>query len=245
MTLKWRRLGKSIEGISMDKKKFLQSKRMLLLLLGCLFLFSGCSLANASASDSKELDLNNPDTRIAVEIGTVTEAAAREAFPDAKYISVPDLSNGFLAVTSGKADSFAVDKSAFESYIKSGGTELSVYGDTTIGEAGKVAVGISPSARIPDAEEKINLFLAEMREDGILDDMRQRWVVSHDYVMPEITVPENPEFTITVGTTGLMEPYTFYKGTEIIGFDVELMRRFAQWCNAELVIVHKVPKDGT
>lgn len=33
-----------------------------------------------------------------------------------------------------------------------------------------------------------------------------------------------------------MEPHSFYEGTELTGHNVELMRRFAQWCNAKLVV---------
>src|SRR5699024_11864806 len=31
-------------------------------------------------------------------------------------------------------------------------------------------------------------------------------------------------------------PYSFYQDNELVGFDLELMYRFALWCNAELVI---------
>lgn len=54
--------------------------------------------------------------------------------------------------------------------------------------------------------------------------------------MPEIAEAENPDFTITIGTTGLAEPYSFYEGETLTGFDIELMQRFALWANAELVI---------
>lgn len=66
--------------------------------------------------------------------------------------------------------------------------------------------------------------------------MRERWLIRHDYTMPEIAQAANPQDTITVGTTGLSEPYSFYEGTEPTGYDFELMKRFALWCDAKLVV---------
>lgn len=195
---------------------------------------SGEASENAAAGSA--LDLDAADTVIAVESSTVTESTAREIYPDAQYIYVDSASDGFLAVSSGKADAYATDKITYESYMVSGGTGLSVYGGATIGEAGEVAVGISPKSGLDDAEGLINSFLEDMEADGILEDMRQRWLINNDYEMPEIEAPDDPDITITIGTTGLLEPYTFYEGTRLTGFDVELMNRFALWSNAALVV---------
>lgn len=185
---------------------------------------------------SETYDLNRASATIAIETGTTTETAARTTYPQAKFIIVDDAIDGFLTVTSKKADAFAVDKTTFESYLAGGNQGLRVYGNTTIGEPGNVAVAVSPVTKIPDAETKINDFLTEMSENGTLDEMRNRWLVAHDYTMPDIAAAENPTFTITVGTTGLVEPYSFYEGTDLTGYDLELMKRFAKWCNANLAV---------
>ena len=33
-----------------------------------------------------------------------------------------------------------------------------------------------------------------------------------------------------------MEPFTFYMDNQLTGYDIELMQRFACWCNAKLVV---------
>ncbi len=197
---------------------------------GTVFL---CRTENVDGAET--FDLNREAAVIAIETGTTTETAARASYPRAKFIIVEDAIDGFLSVKNGKADAFAVDKTTFESYIASGNEGLRIYGNTTVGEPGNVAVAISPATEIPDAEDKINTFLAEMSENGTLEDMRRRWLVEHDYTMPEIVEAEEPEGIITVGTTGLVEPYSFYEGTQLTGYDLELMKRFAGWCNAKLV----------
>ena len=179
-------------------------------------------------------DLNQPDTVLAIEVGTATEAAARAEFPKAQFITVPDVPNGFLAVTGDKAAGYAVNKISFERYLAGGGEGLKIYRDRTIGEVCNVAVGVSRESRLEDPTGKINAFLEQARSDGTLEDMRRRWLIEDDFKMPEIEVPENPDYTIRVGTTGLVEPYSFYQDEELTGFDIELMKRFALWSNAEL-----------
>ena len=185
---------------------------------------------------SESINLNDDGTIIAVEPGIPTEAAAKKSFPNADYIYVNDATNGYLAVSTKKADAYAINKSTFESYLSSGDKGLHIYENKVFGDLGNISVGISPVTKIPDAKKKINDFLAEMKENGTLVDMQQRWVIDHNYTMPDIEEAENPDFTVVVGTTGLIEPYSFYIGTDISGFDIELMKRFALWCNAKLVI---------
>ncbi len=173
---------------------------------------------------------------IAVEVGTTTESAARETYPDAEYIYVNSAADGYLAVQSGKADAFAVSKTAYESSVAVGVSGLRVHSDGVIGTPGSTAVAVSPKTEIAGALNNINDFLDEIEADGTLEDMKQRWIIEQDYTMPEIAKAENPQYTIRVGTTGIFEPYSFYQDEELTGFDVELMQRFALWCNADLEI---------
>ena len=75
-----------------------------------------------------------------------------------------------------------------------------------------------------------------MRADGTLDDMYNRWVVRNDETMPDIAAPEHAQLRLRVATTGTTPPYTYYVGTDLRGYDIELARRFAAWLGAELEI---------
>lgn len=66
--------------------------------------------------------------------------------------------------------------------------------------------------------------------------MYMRWVVEGDYHMPQIDAPASPERVIKIGTTGLAEPYSFCQGTELTGYDIELIKRLAVWANASIDI---------
>ncbi|NCC77395.1 MAG: transporter substrate-binding domain-containing protein, partial [Clostridia bacterium] len=130
---------------------------------------------------------------------------------------------------------YAGDQAIFDSARRAGLSGLAALPEK-IGQDGKVAVGISPVSSIPDLTGLINAFLAEMESDGVLADMYQRWVVEGDYAIPEIPEPANPERTVRIGTTGLLEPYTFYQGTGLTGYEIEMMRRFAHWANVRYEI---------
>ena len=52
--------------------------------------------------------------------------------------------------------------------------------------------------------------------------------------MPEIAVPQTSDIHLVVGTTGSNMPFTYYIGTELAGYDVELAMRFAAWLGATL-----------
>ena len=213
-------------------------KRAAALLMLCALL---CTLAACGASEEGGgaegvVDLHAPGTVIATEVGTTTESDARLEYPDAEFIYVNSATDGLLAVTSGKATAYAMNKTAYESAVESSGREVMLHPDGVVGEGGNVAVGISPVTQLDDAEGLINSFIEQVSSDGTLDDMNRRWEVEHDFTMPDIPAAEDPKFTIKVGTTGAAEPYTFYKDNELIGFDIELMQRFALWAGAELVV---------
>lgn len=191
-------------------------------------------LADGHADEGIDPDLNT--AIIAVEVSSITENAARETYPDAEYIYVNSAPDGFLAVQSGKADAFAVTADTFYSSTAAGHTGLRIHSDGVVGSPGKIAAVVSRATRIPNALQKMNDFLAELEADGTLDDMKRRWILEQNEDVPEIEKVEHPEYTIKIGTTGLAQPYTFYQNNELTGFDVELMQRFALWCNAELEI---------
>lgn len=211
-----------------------QSLTLLVLIALTLPLMADCRPAQASAGILREM--NTPKTIIAVETGTIAENDIKLLLPQASYIYINTPSDGYITVQTGKADAFAGDRAIFDCAIREGLTGLKAL-DETIGENGKVAVGISPVSQIPDLENMINKFLAEMETQGVLNEMYQRWVIDGDYTMPEIAAPENPSYTIKIGTTGLLEPYTFYSGTDLTGYEMEMMRRFALWANVRFDVL--------
>lgn len=181
-------------------------------------------------------DLNDPSIRIALQPTTTTGDEAAAKYPKAKFIYVNNDIDGIMQVTSGKADAYAIDLNYFEARKQTGKNDIRIHSDNVIGPGGDIAVGISRSSKMKKHTDELNEFIKTVKEDGTLDDMLQRWTVNGDYTMPEIKEPTNADKTFVIGTSGLAEPYTFMQGDEVTGFEVELIKRFGAYCNADVEI---------
>ncbi len=206
-----------------------------------LCLLAGCHNSTVKTHQSGESknsmitsvsQLNDPAYRIGVGAGDACEKVARENLPNAQFVYIDGVSL-YEALKTGKVDALAIDYATMEIAMKNGVTGVRLL-DETIGDDIPIAVGISPKAKIPDLTDKINQFIDEIRNDGTLDDMYKRWVVDKNETMPDIPGPQSPSYHLIVGTTGLVCPYTYYKGTELNGYDIELAKRFAAWIDADL-----------
>ena len=188
----------------------------------------------AAASDTISIsELNSPDKTIGACTGAAGMLAVEKLLPDAKLVTYDDQLTGYEEVKLGRLDAFVFDRSIMQLAIDNGLEGVKLL-DEDLGDEVRVSVGLSPAAKIPDLESRVNEFLAEKRADGTLDDIMSRWTVAHDYTMPDIGTPESPELKLTVGTSGCVEPYSFYKDNELTGMDIELARRFALWLNADI-----------
>ncbi|MCR5576561.1 MAG: transporter substrate-binding domain-containing protein [Oscillospiraceae bacterium] len=178
-------------------------------------------------------ELNSRDVTVGISPGSAGERAVRAELPEARLAFFDDKFMGYEAVAHGKIDAFIYDLRQMELSIENGQRGVHLL-DETLGETVEIALGISPVSEIPDLEKQVNRFLAGARADGTLDDMFRRWVVEGDEKMPVIELPEKPALHLTVGTSGISPPYTFYKDNRLCGYDIELAYRFARWLGADL-----------
>lgn len=193
-------------------------------------LLGGCSKGDDAVTSVSQL--NDPSRSIGVDTGAASELIAEETFPEAEILHM-DSATGYKAVQQGKIDAYVYDYGQMEVATKNGVTGVRLL-DETIGEDVPIAVGLSPVSEIPDLESKVNQFIEELKEDGTLDDMYRRWIAENDENMPDIPAAEAPTAHIIIGTSGIVRPYSFYEGTELTGFDIELARRFGAWLGADV-----------
>ena len=201
------------------------------LLLAMLLALGAAACAEGDVGALSWLD--DPGVRIGVDQGSAAEGIARGQFPRARIEYFTDKPSGYQAVAQGKIDAFIYDYNQMRVAIESGLQGVRLL-DETLGEPVRIAVGISPVTKIPDFTGKLNQFIDEIRTDGTLDDMYTRWVIQGEETMPDIPVPETSDIHLTVGTSGIVPPYSYYIGTGLSGYDIELARRFATWLGAEL-----------
>ena len=200
------------------------------MLLTALFL-SACSKSGKETITSLS-QLNEKGRIIGVSTSAPEEATVGKDFSEAEIRSYSDIISSYTDVANGKIDAYIHARMEMELAIKNGAAGVSLLDETYCENT--VAVGLSRVSPISDLKNKINQFLQELRDDGTLDDMYERWVVERDETMPEIEMPENPEDTLRVATTGTTMPYTYFIGDKLAGYDIELAMRFASWLGMDL-----------
>lgn len=204
------------------------------MLLSAIFL-TGCAESKEKTEITSASQLNSSAYTIGVPEGAAAVRAVESDCPEAalKYYSRD--ADAYLAVQQGRIDAFAYDRVMMEFAIGNGLESVRLLPEN-IGETMDIAVGISPKTKIPDLTDSVNRFLAQLRADGTLDDMYRRWVTEADNTMPDLPTPENPTLTLKVGTTGLVQPFSYYEGNQLTGYDIEMIYRFAYWMNADVEI---------
>ena len=198
----------------------------LLIMLALAGLLAGCGGKDRTITSLEQL--NEPGRVIGVAQGSAGDIASEKAFPNATLSRYTNSVTGFLAVQQGKLDAFAYDETMLRFSLANGLEGLTLL-DGTLGDVTDVGIGISRQSDIPDLTAKTDQFLTQLQADGTMDDMKRRWIDQADETMPDIPLPEDPAVTLTVGTTGLVQPFSYYKGDQIWGFDIELATRLAAW----------------
>ena len=209
-------------------------KRMIAFLFSLFVLMTtlvGCNEERGLITSVEQM--NDPQYTIGYEEGHSAGTILLQTHPKAKLKSYGDKIVGYESVRQGKIDGFAFERLQMQMAIDNGLEDVQIL-EGSVGDTIDIAVGISRVSKIPELEKKINEFIDFMEQNGTLDDMRKRWLVLGDEKIPDIAKPENPTLLLNVGTSGLVQPYSYYKDNALNGFDIEFSKRFALWLNAKL-----------
>lgn len=206
--------------------------RIITILLAVLL--AGCAKKEAPQITSLE-QLNHKSYSVGADEGSAGMFDAEAYLPEAELMLYSSSVTGYATVQQGDLDAYAYDRIMMEFAIANGLEGVRLL-DGGLGEGMDIAVGISPKTEIPGLTQKVNAFLQELRQDGTLEDMYHRWVTTADSEMPDIPKAEDPVYHLKVGTTGVVQPFSYYEGTTLTGYDLEMIYRFAYWLNADVEI---------
>lgn len=215
----------------------MMSRRIAAVLIAAMLLALAAGLLVSCAPKDEGItsldQLNQPGVKIGVSSDSTESAIVQKEFPQAEIMYINDPMAAFTSVAQGKVDAFIGNRLNMQLAIYNGMKGVRLL-DETLGKGNVAATAISPRTEIPDLKGKINEFLKQIKDDGTLDDMRERWTVKHDFAMPDIPEATDPKLHLVVGTSGISEPFTFYANNEVAGYDVELAKRFASWLGASI-----------
>ncbi len=191
----------------------------------------GCA-ANGSEPITSLEQLGEPGRKIGVPGDLLEFDTLQRDYPRAEILAYNDKPLAYEDVANGRLDAFVYARREMELALANGTKGVRLLDENY--SKSTVAVGISPKTVIPDLQTKINAFLSEIKANGTLDDMFLRWVIQADGTMPEIALPKDPSLHLRVATTGTVMPYSYFVGTELRGYDIELAYRFAAWLGADV-----------
>ena len=205
-------------------------KKSILCILS-LVLLAGCRPQDKPALTSFD-QFTEPGMVIGIPGDMLEMKMLKEDYPQAEIKAISDMPLAYQDVANGRMDAVVYTRRPMELAIANGTSGVRLLEENY--NVDKVAVALSPKSSIAGLQEKINAFIRELKEDGTLDDMYERWVDRGEDTMPQIPAPDHPSFTLKVGTTGTVMPYTYFVGTQLSGYDIELAYRFAAWLGADV-----------
>jgi polar amino acid transport system substrate-binding protein len=173
------------------------------------------------------------DKKIGVFTGTVHDGYVASHYPKAGILRFEGTADLMLSVKTGKIDAAMFDLITARLILKHN-PELQLLTDDVL----TLPLGVGFPKSNPQLRQDFNDFLRESKADGTYEKMRNRWFVedAENAVMP--VFPPNPggkELVAGVSVDDL--PYVAFMNNEYVGFDIEMIKTFAQRKNYNLEII--------
>ena len=189
------------------------------------FIFPLQSNANGEAQSTSNTKLylvdDLKDKRIGVLMGSAHESYATKTYPNAKVMQYKSSADVLLAVKTDKVDAALYDAEPLREIFRQDNS-LGLLGDSLF----SFDVGVGFNKKNNALKDRFNKFLAKIKEDGTYKDMVDRWMIKGETNMPEIK-PQKNKGILVVGISDSGLPFSVVKDNQLVGFDIELVRRFA------------------
>ena len=126
------------------------------------------------------------------------------------------------ALLTNKIDAVCIDDQVAKNFVAANPDELTML-DTAFAEE---SYAIAVSKDNPDLTEALNGAIAELKEDGTLDAILDKYIAkvegAEGYISPEGT--EYPNGTLVMATNATFDPYEYIENGEIVGIDAEFAK---------------------
>ena len=126
------------------------------------------------------------------------------------------------ALLTNKIDAVCIDDQVAKNFVAANPDELTML-DTAFAEE---SYAIAVSKDNPDLTEQLNGAIAELKENGTLDAILDKYIAkvegAEGYVSPEGT--EYPNGTLVMATNATFDPYEYIENGEIVGIDAEFAK---------------------
>ncbi len=172
------------------------------------------------------------DKRIGVLLGSIHDSYATKSFPNAKishFQNVPDM---LMSLNSEKVDVAFYDHIALKEVLVAN-RELGIMAKNVF----SVEIGAGFNKESTKLKDRFNVFLKEIKSNGIYNDMVTRWMDKGVTDMPDFPNAKTNGILKVGIVSDLGMPFTILKNGNKVGFDIELSSRFAAYLGKEFVPV--------
>ncbi len=173
------------------------------------------------------------DKRIGVCTGTIFDGFIATKYPQAninRYDSTPDM---VMAIRSDKLDVAVIDALSAKT-VQNSNPDIGILSDNAL----SYPLGIGFNKNNTALRSKFNNFLKESRSNGAYDEIYQRWFANdpETAVMPAVKNNIRGD-KLVLGVSVADLPYVAYKDGKYVGFDIEMIQKFAAQEGYDLEIV--------
>ena len=135
------------------------------------YLNSNQALIVAASSGYATDDLDAEEIQIACQTGTTGDAWIQENLPNATRVPLPDVTAGMMGVSTGSYQAMVIDLPVAQNMLAQSFSDLTILEEIPTGEQ----YGIAVSYDNPGLKDAINDALAQIEEDGTMDELKQKW----------------------------------------------------------------------
>ena len=211
----------------------MNKKKIFVLLIVCCLMLSGCGNRSTAVRYTSLQDFSGKT--IGVQTGTLYEDHLKKKVPDAVPQFFTDPNTMIVAVQSGKLDGYITDDAGFHFEKKSVPTLAVVNEPLSVSFA---CVGIGKTEKQALLLAQMNAFIAECRENGVLEELVSYWIDNGD---EDKNAVDRSGITgesgkLIIGVEGGYIPFSYMNGGKIEGYDVDFAYRFCRRYGYEPVI---------
>ena len=195
------------------------------------------SEASTQAIQSLE-DLNGKT--VGVQLGTTGDLLMSEEVGKADGLNLAGVeqynkaADAVQALLTNKIDAVCIDDQVAKNFVAANPDELTML-DTAYSEE---SYAIAVSKDNPELTEALNGAIAELKEDGTLDAILNKYIAKEEgatgYVTPEGT--EYPNGTLVMATNATFDPYEYIENGEVVGIDAEFAKALCDKLGYDLEI---------
>ena len=195
------------------------------------------SEASTQAIQSLE-DLNGKT--VGVQLGTTGDLLMSEEVGKADGLNLAGVeqynkaADAVQALLTNKIDAVCIDDQVAKNFVAANEDKLTML-DTAYKEE---SYAIAVSKDNPELTEKLNSAIAELKEDGTLDAILNKYIAKEEgatgYVTPEGT--EYPNGTLVMATNATFDPYEYIENGEVVGIDAEFAKALCDKLGYDLEI---------